>query len=307
MTPGAIQPGNGADATSPGPTGREDPARDDHGRDAFASYMDDAPRGTAAPAEGAVPGPVSADSLIPQALFWPVPPVAPALAADASALASVGAQPVQVEAQGDVVPVPPLLQGAMVSVPGPSGQPLDMADQRVPAGLALPPGMTPIPPDAADPGLAPPAKPPALTAEEAPAAFSRADTPLPVTAPSVMAASGLRFWQATLQTPPDAVPAPDLQMDPDALPPPPALAAGDRMAASTVLAPVAASPTALLVAKLAETALQSLFAAQSDHAAQDLDDPASFGLAPLTQTAIPGAAPSAAIQATTLPNLAAQL
>ncbi len=303
MTPGAIQPGNGADATSAGPASREDPAREDLGRDAFASFMDETPTEKAAPAEGTLPAPISADIQIPQAFFWPTSPAAPALLADASALVPAAGQLVPVEPQLDVVPVPPPVPSAVVSVPSPSGQPLVVADQRVAAGMALPPGMTPVPPEPVDPKLAPPAQ----VVEGAPTAVSRADTPLPAAAPSVMAASGLRFWQATLQALPETAPAPEPQMEPDSLPPLPALAAGDRPAAAPGPAPVAASPTSLLVAKLAETALQSLFAAQSEQAAQEPEDTGNLGLSPLTQTAVPGAVTLAVVQASTLPTLAAQL
>ncbi|NJS39486.1 MAG: flagellar hook-length control protein FliK [Rhodobacteraceae bacterium] len=79
---------------------------------------------------------------------------------------------------------------------------------------------------------------------------------------------------------------------------PPAPGALPKLAASP--------PPPFSVAKLAETALQSLFAAQSEQAAQEPEDQGPL-LSPLTQTAVPGAPLSAAIQAATLPGLAAQL
>ena len=308
--PGASQPGSGSEAAIRDHAGREESGRDDAGRDAFASFMVDAPPDSEPPADGAVLATVMVESPVPVAIFWPALTAGPGQAADAvptAVLAPAGGQPVLGDLPlADGLATPPNLSAALAL----GAQAVAVADPRLPSGVPLPPAMTHLAPQPVDPGLALPALPlPAPVPEGQPAAISAADMARPSTAlpGAPLPAAGLRFWQAAPQPGADAVTVPDPQADPDALSTLTSPPEADRPAVTNFSPSTAAAPPSMFVAKLAETALQSLFAAQAEAAAQDPGDPGGLGATPLSASTLPGAGASVAIQATTLPNLATQL
>ncbi len=312
VTPGASQPGSGSEPAVHDPAGRDDPVREDAGRDAFASFMNEAPPDKEVPADGGVPSPVTVESPLPAAFFWPTLTAAsgPALNESATAaLTPASGQPIPADLPAADGSAPHLPPSQALAGPGLVGQLGIVADQRLPAGVAIPSAMTAVAPQPADPGLALPDLPAVPVADGETPVTAHADLARPAAAMpgAAMAAAGLRFWQATPQPVPNAVPIADPEADPEALSALTSPPEADRPAAPNAPALAATAPPAILVAKLAETALQSLFAAQAEAAALEPDDAGGLGFTPTSHSTAPGAIASAAIPATTLPNLAAQL
>ncbi len=129
---------------------------------------------------------------------------------------------------------------------------------------------------------------------------------------ATMAASGLRFWQAAPLPAADGELLSDPPEDGDAALALATSAEADGLASlATITAPNALAPTlsppGALVAKLAETALQSLFAAQAEAAFRDPGEGEGFGTGYMTMTGATGFGPATAAPATALQHLAGQL
>ncbi len=264
-----------------------------------------APPDGEATAEDSGPAPAMNEGPLTVSIFWPALTTVSGGVDDAARLTSPGGHAAMVDPVLIDGPLPPLSGSAVVGRTV-GGQPVVTAGQAVPAGLAIPPATTHIAPHTADPVLPVPDLPASPVDEVDAVAPSVTDPARPsVATPGLaMAAAGMRFWQTT--PPPEgvegAVSVP--QTGPDAL-----LAGFDGEVPATVNSPphaTIASPT-VLVARLAETALQSLFAAQVEAARQEPDDLGGLGFTPSAPSTLPGAVPFAAIQAATIPQLAGQL
>jgi hypothetical protein len=310
-----------------GDPGQDDPAP--NAVDAFASVMLEKPDERDI-ADADTPSLlVEAEPALPPVAFWP------ALALQLGAASTVAAAPGQTatsetpltgnvklaEAAAFVV-LPSTEGGAEGAAPVPSTAPPSAQSAVVafaPGVLGLPAGMMAdeaSPPNSAPtlagqmPDLAAAPTPGPVSgpvAETLPAldGLTRPPAGLPLTA---FAATAQRFSQAAPQS--DAPTSSELLGDEDGAP-----ALGDN-AKTDKLAPLTAAPAsttpataapAVLVAKLAETALQSLFAAQAEAAARDTGDAEGLGLSPLGVHPATHAASVAAAPPTAVPSLAAQL
>lgn len=309
-------PAPGAEVGSRDATG-DDPGREDATRDGFASFMaDPSEKDLTDAAPQTIPAP---ETPLAAVAFWPVAAVNPAPTVDKGA----SALPIG----GQLVAIAPVLTGETVTefdtpVPPPPATNLASAEVDLPASARIE-GAAPRPPTSlplVEPVLAaghdldaPPVAsadaaelPPAPSKEE-PAPIIPANSPPQPVAPALpgpaLAVAGMRFWQAAPQVTSDPLAGAAISaasIDPSAT---------EAPATRTTSAPPAIAPPAVLVAKLAETALLSLFAAQAEAAAQLSAEAEGLGLASSVSTlATLPVTPSAAVLApSALPHLTAQL
>lgn len=135
----------------------------------------------------------------------------------------------------------------------------------------------------------------------------RAMAPVLATLPGLPAASVLQYWQAAFGPSGSGLTAEGKEVAPDTLLPKAEVPAASASVAPSPPVLATSAAQAALVAKLAETALQLMFTAQGEAEMTGFDDLAGFAVQPAVHTGPPGLGPPTVVQATALPQLAAQL